>query len=99
MEKRRIELRGLKATLLKSIIDWDAVPVPAETGNPYRFPVVVKDGKDGKVVELRPGTILKLIKPTMRVNLFYLQGLGPVDLVPTHDPLRARVVRRWKFRF
>jgi hypothetical protein len=92
---RIVEIRGFKAVLLKSIIDWNSIPV--NDGKEYKYPVV---SNGTKVLELRPGTTVQLVKPTVRVNMFYLEGLGPVDLVPSKtDPLKARIIKRWKFKF
>ena len=96
-KKRRIELRGLKATLLRSIIDTTGVKLTPVEETASDWPVL---SVTGGYVELRPGAVLNLKKPAVRMNLFYIQGLGPVDLVPdTHDPLRAKIIRRWKFKF
>jgi hypothetical protein len=94
--KKKVEVRGIKAVFLKTAINWDAVPV-GDQGGEYKFPVVAKDGK---IVELRPGAVIQLTRPLTRVNLYYTQEMGPVDLVPSKDdPYRARIIKRWKFKF
>jgi len=95
MEKtRRIEVRGLKARLLRSLVDWEKLQQSEEATTGSKWPVLTKGDK---TVELKPGTCLPTVKAFKRFNLFFLEGLGPVDFVPITESL-AKVVKRWKYR-
>jgi len=91
-ERRVIEVRGLKARLLQSIVDWEKVE--NEPTSEVKWPVVKKNDK---ILELRPGRRVPITKQFERFNIFYLQGVGPVDFVPFTESF-AKIIKRWKYK-